>query len=178
MGRRAAQRYAKALYSLSKESDNTNAVCEDMKQIASVLAGSKDLAAVLKSPVIKVELKESVVLEIFKSAQELTHNTIKVLAANGRIQFLKWLAVEYIAIFEIEHKIQRAKVTTATKLTPELEKEIQDKVQELTGSKAMLSTIIDNDIIGGFILQVNDLQYDASISGSFSHLKQEILSKR
>ena len=47
------------------------------------------------------------------------------------------------------------------------------KVKELTGKNVTLKNIIDETVLGGFILRVGDLQYDASISNQLNTLKRE-----
>ena len=66
-----------------------------------------------------------------------------------------------------------AHVTTAVPLTADLEKKILAKVTELTGNKVSIENKIDESIIGGFVLRVGDLQYDASIANKLSSLKRE-----
>jgi F-type H+-transporting ATPase subunit delta len=47
-------------------------------------------------------------------------------------------------------------------------------VKELTGTGAKIKNVINKDIIGGFILRVGDLQYDASVSRNLNRLKREL----
>jgi F-type H+-transporting ATPase subunit delta len=58
-------------------------------------------------------------------------------------------------------------------LTGDLEKKVLAKVKELTGKNVTLKNIIDETVLGGFILRVGDLQYDASIANQLNTLKRE-----
>ena len=51
--------------------------------------------------------------------------------------------------------------------------EITQKVKELTNKEVTLENIVDENILGGFILRVGDKQYNASISNNFNKLKRE-----
>ena len=86
---------------------------------------------------------------------------------------LPTVAKQYCIMYDFDKNIQVAKVTTAVALTPALEQKIQDKIVALTGHKATIENIINPDIIGGFILRVGDVQYDASISNQFNELRRE-----
>ena len=66
-----------------------------------------------------------------------------------------------------------AKVTTAVALTDDLKTKVLAKVKELTGKDAEIESIIDESILGGFILRVGDIQYNASIANKLSKLKRE-----
>ena len=42
-------------------------------------------------------------------------------------------------------------------------------------SEVELKTAIDQDVIGGFVLTIEDLQYDASVATSLRKLKNQLL---
>ena len=70
--------------------------------------------------------------------------------------------------------LQAATVITAVAITPELETKVLAKVTELTGSTQVdLENIVDESIIGGFVLRVGDTQYNASIASQLGKLKRE-----
>jgi F-type H+-transporting ATPase subunit delta len=71
------------------------------------------------------------------------------------------------------NKTEVATVTTAVPLTKELEAKVLAKIKELTGNDVSLENKIDESIIGGFILRVGDLQYNASIANKLNTLKRE-----
>jgi F-type H+-transporting ATPase subunit delta len=68
---------------------------------------------------------------------------------------------------------QVATVTTAIPLTEDLKTKVLAKVKELTGKEAEVENIIDENILGGFILRVGDIQYNASIANKLDKLKRE-----
>ncbi len=68
-------------------------------------------------------------------------------------------------------------VTTAVPLTEELEAKVLAKVQALTGKDVSLEKIVDESLIGGFILRVGDKQFDASISNKLNNLKRDFLNQ-
>ena len=173
-GTRAAQRYAKAILSLAKDKNSAEAVNKDMTSIFKTVQGSKDLENMLTSPVIKNSLKKSALLEIFKDLNAITKGALDILFDNGRINILHVVARQYIIQFNELNKVQQAVVTTAIPLDSELKATVLAKVKELTGSEASLKNIVDENIIGGFVLRVGDLQYDASVSRNLSRLKREL----
>ena len=83
------------------------------------------------------------------------------------------IAKQYSIIYDYSKSIQVAKVTTAIPLTIELEKKVMAKIVELTNNKASLENIVNPSILGGFILRVGDVQYDASISNHLNELRKE-----
>lgn len=173
-GTRAAQRYAKAILSLAKDKNSAEAVNKDMITISKTVLNSRDLENMLTSPVVKDSIKKSALLEIFKDLDAVSKGAIDILIENGRIKLLHLVARQYIIQFNEMNNVRQAIVTTAVPLDKELEAVILAKVKELTGSEASLKSIVDEQIIGGFILRVGDLQYDASISRNLTRLKREL----
>ena len=170
---RAAIRYAKAILDLAKDQKSLPVINDDMKSIANAVAASRELKDMLHSPVIPTATKKSALLAVFKDLNSLSLNLIDTLIANNRIDILGAVAETYNQLFDKEQGIQVAKVTSAVPLTDELKKLVLTKVKELTGNDAEIINIVDETILGGFILRVGDLQYDASISNKLNKLKRE-----
>ena len=173
-GTRAAQRYAKAILSLAKDKNSAEAVNKDMNTISKTVLNSRDLENMLTSPVVKNSIKKSALLEIFKNLDAVTKGALDILIENGRINILHLVARQYIIQYNEMNKVQQAVVTTAIPLDSQLEKIVLAKVKELTGSEASLKNIVDEDIIGGFVLRVGDMQYDASVARNLTRLKREL----
>lgn len=170
---RAAVRYAKATLDQAVENKALEALENDMRSIAQTISENKELADTLSSPVVKSLDKKNILLEIFKNANAVTKSLISVLVDNKRIGLLNDVAQKYIILNEDLKGQGVAFVTTAVALTSDLEKMILDKVVELTGKKVVVENTIDEKILGGFVLRVGDLQYDASIASKLSNLKRE-----
>lgn len=176
MSKAAAQRYAKAIYSLAEDSQNTNAIFEDMQLVKSTLASNKNLRLVLESPVISLSQKRNVATEVFKNVNLLSLQLIEVLATNKRIHLLGHVASAIINMHESFNGIQHAHVTTAVEIDAKFEKQIQDKIKTLTGSNAKLSKDINPSLLGGFVLRIKDLQFDASVISQLSRIKRELVN--
>jgi F-type H+-transporting ATPase subunit delta len=172
-GSKAALRYAKAIFSLAKDKGVTKEVNDDMVLIRETIDGTGDLRTFLKSPVIKDGIKKNALLEIFKDVNGITSGMFDLLMENNRLEILSQVAAKYMFLYDQMNNVQVAKVTTAIPLTPALETKIQQKVKELTGNEAKIENIIDESIIGGFILRVGDIQYNGSVKAQLSNLKRE-----
>jgi F-type H+-transporting ATPase subunit delta len=176
MGSRAAgRRYAKAIIELAQEENLEDKVLNDFTLIHSTIDESKDLKLMLSSPLIKVIKKQSVLLEVFKSVQPLVQKLIKTLATNNRIAILDEISEEYISLYNTQRHIQYASVVTAAEMTKDIEEKVQNKIKEITGYTANLTNQVDESILGGFVLRLKDLQFDASVSTSLNRFKRQLL---
>ena len=119
-------------------------------------------------------MKKNALVEIFKSVNGVTSGLFQVLIDNNRLDILPLVAENYKRLYNEMNGVQVAKVTTAIPLTPALEAKIQQKVKELAGNEARIENIIDESIIGGFILRVGDIQYNGSVKAQLNNLKREL----
>ena len=170
---RAAIRYAKALLEFSTEAGKADAVNNDMKQIATSISGSQELKDFLINPIIKIEIKKSSLEAIFPNIQTETVKLFQLLHDNKRFEILHEIAVQYNTIFDEKNGIQLAHVTTASALTPELEKLVLAKIATFSSKKITIENIINPEIIGGFILRIGDMQYNASVANKLQELQRE-----
>jgi F-type H+-transporting ATPase subunit delta len=171
---RAAIRYAKAILSLSEEQKSSEATYNDMQLIATTISESEELQLVLASSIVKSDDKKKALIAIFGSQiNEISTKLIDLLIENKRLADFGSVATQYIALYDNLSGKQEAVVTSAIPLTSALSTQVLAKVKELTGKEAILSNIVNPAIIGGFILRVGDIQYDASIANKLNVLKRQ-----
>lgn len=172
-GSRAAIRYAKAVLSLATDQKSAEAVNSDMKSITNAIGQSEDLNQMLQSPVVRSSDKKAVLTSVFKNANVATSNLIDTLISNKRLALLNDVAASYTQLYDQMRGTQVATVITAVPLTKDLKTKVLAKVKELTGKEAEVENIVDESILGGFILRVGDIQYNASIANKLDKLKRE-----
>jgi F-type H+-transporting ATPase subunit delta len=171
---RAALRYAKAILNLAKDSNSQELVDNDMKLIVTTISQNDELEVVLNSPVIKATDKMKVLKALFSDKVDtISLGLFNLLEENKRISMLESIAKQYSIIYDFNRNMLVAKVTTAVPLTKEIEAKVIAKIIGLTGEKANLENVINPNILGGFILRVGDVQYDASISNYLNELRKE-----
>jgi len=173
-GTKAALRYAKAILNFAVEQHKEDNVNNDMLLIVNTLEESKDLQLMLKNPILKTNIKKDTLKAIFSSnVSPLTISSINLLIDNNRLDILNEVAEKYTIIYDELKGKEIAKITTAIPLNSELNNQVLDKVKEITGKKASIENIINPDILGGFILRIGDIQYDASIANKLQSLKRQ-----
>ena len=144
--------------------------------ISNTISENKELRDMLASPVVPGASKKKALKEIFKGGHSITEGLISLLVDNKRVGMLNEVAFKYLILNEKLKGQDVAYVTTAVPLTPELEKKVLKQIGQFTENKVTIENKIDESIIGGFVLRVGDLQYDASIANKLSNLKREFAS--
>ena len=171
---RAALRYAKAFYIDSSEGNNTEAIVNAIHEIQSVLKDSRDLQAALKSPIVTATQKENILLEVFKALPEQVIQFLRLVVRNQRAALLLEITNAFVQLHEDTQGIKTARVISATALEKESTEKIKNIAKTLSGGKTIaIENQIDASLLGGFVLQIDDLQYNASLSNQFNNLKRE-----
>jgi F-type H+-transporting ATPase subunit delta len=159
--------------SLASDQNAAEAVNNDMKLIATTIEENLELSQVLESAVVKSDVKKAALIQIFPNINNISSGLFNVLMSNKRIDILGDVASKYSVLFDELNGKEVAQVTTAIPMTNDLEIKVLAKVKELTSKAVELENIVDESILGGFILRVGDKQYNASISNKLNKLKRE-----
>ena len=170
---RAAVRYAKALLNLAIEKKKEEAVGKDMVLISNTINGHNDLDLALKNSIVKSEDKKAVLNKVFGDVDPMTKQLFEVLYTNNRLDKVEEIATQYSALYDDYLGKEKAIVTTAFPMSDELELKVLTKVKELSDKSVELENVVDESIIGGFILRIGDQQYDASVINKLNKLKRE-----
>jgi F-type H+-transporting ATPase subunit delta len=169
-------RYAKALYQLSVEEKVQDSVKADMEAILASIIESEDFLPFLESPLIKSSDKKRIIDEIFKGkVHNLTLKFIHLLFDQKREAHLSDICRNYIRQYKDTMGIQEALITTAKALAPEHIKQVHDYLSKKLKVEIELGEKVDPEIIGGFILRIEDQQINASIQSQLKKIKRELI---
>jgi len=175
---RLATRYAKSLLDLAVETNKVEAALKDMQLLDGICSKSPDFTLMLRSPVINGYKKLAVIQEVLKSYEvnEITHGFIKLLIAKGREMNLPEIARAFLTQYNVLKNIRIVKLTTASPMADMIKSSIQEKVAAYIPNDTIdLKTAIDESLIGGFVLEVEDKLYDASVRKSLNEIRSGII---
>ncbi|HFS68068.1 MAG TPA: ATP synthase F1 subunit delta [Flavobacteriia bacterium] len=171
---RAALRYAKAALSLAKQQNKQEKINQDMQLIDQTISDSKELQSFLNDPTFKAEEKLKTINAVFgDKIDAVTKGIIKLLIQNKRLNLLPFVAKQYQNLYKKSQNVASAVVTSAVPLTNTLKDKILQKIKKETNKDVSLENVIDDTIIGGFVLQIGDKQIDASVSGKLNNLSRK-----
>lgn len=173
-----AFRYAKSLFDLAQEKSLTEDIQNDMLFFKRTLAENRQLALVLKNPIVRSEKKNQVVKAIFgERINPLSMAFFGIVARKNRESILDAIAAAFIDLYDESKGIKRATVTTTVPLTDELRAAFKALVTKSTGAKGVeLEELTNPNLIGGYVLRIGDEQLDASLRSQLNELKLEFLN--
>jgi len=174
---KVAKRYAKSLLDLSRQTGVIDEAGRDMKLFVAVCTENRGLGLLLATPIIHADKKLSILRKVFEGKMnKISLSFFEIITHKGREAYLEAIAKEFVQQYKRYKGIQTAVITSAAGLDDRLRSEVYRLVKENTNSEVELIEKVDKDIIGGFILRMDDRQYDASISSELKKLAKEFAS--
>jgi F-type H+-transporting ATPase subunit delta len=172
---RLAGRYAKSLIDLSIERGELEAVYKDMLYMNDLLRGSTEFVTILKSPVITGDKKQKV-MEALTAGKtgRITASFNRLLINKGRESFLPEIVYAFVEQYKVYKGIHTVTLTTAIPVSDDVKNSIIHKIKQGSGMKEVeLETLVQENIIGGFILEVDGRRVDASIAYDLANIKKQ-----
>ena len=175
---RLAGRYAKSLLDLATEQNQVDIVYPDMKWLHSICKSNPDFVMVLKSPIIKPLVKAKIIGSITDGrVNKLTTAFIELLVKKAREINLPEIAMAYIDQFNKLRNIHKVKITTAEPISDDMMQNIMTNVKAIPGSQTYeVETHIDNELIGGFLLETDGTLVDASILRDLKDIQKQFMN--
>jgi F-type H+-transporting ATPase subunit delta len=169
-------RYAKAFFTLAKEKGLTLELRKDAGLITSVCATSSDFILMLESPVVKTSQKTLALRRIFEGKiHVLSLNFLLLITENKRENYIPGIFRNLEELYRREEGIKSAILTSALPLNEALVIQIREILEKELNAKVELSQKVDQKLIGGFVLRVEDQQYDASLSTQLRKIREQLL---
>jgi len=167
-------RYSRAVFNSAVEKKLLDKVYQDMIFI-SELCTLPEMKEVLESPIIVPSKKKDILHKVAeKYVEEITLSFLDLVVKNGREIFLPAIARQFIHVTKGYYGITESVLTTAVKVDDKIKKEITDLIAKIFKTKVDLKEVINKDIIGGFILRVEDNYIDASIRNKLRKIEKEL----
>ena len=171
---KSAIRYAKALLDLSIENKNLEEVSADMNRVVESSDETSDFKVFLNSPVIKTDKKISIMKVLFTGFDKLSISFIELITNNKREYLLVEIAEAFLYLLEQHQNIVPVSIRSAKKLEKATLDQILKKLKSQVDGDIEVSEEVDESLIGGFVVRMDDKQIDASVLNQLKRMKQEL----
>ena len=171
-----AKEYGKALFTLAKEGDATEAIARDVSLALDAFKANPDYARLLDTPAITKEERVALVDESFSSLHEYLVNLIKIMAEGHTVHAFRSAAEEYLALYDEYCGIVRVEAVSAVAMTPEQIEKLEKKLSEMLGGRAIVKNTTDPSILGGMKLRYGATQLDGSVRTRLDKLESALKS--
>lgn len=170
-----AKRYAQALFDLALETKTVDQIAGDMSLVRSVLEENRALRKVLDNPVLDASVKSRLVQAIFgekKLISDLSLRFLQLIVRKRREAQLLGICFSFENIYYDYKNLIRAEVITAFPLDDNNRKIMVERLKAFTQKDVELKETLDENLVGGFVMRVEDYQYDVSIASQMRRLRK------
>lgn len=178
---RISTRYAKSLLDLAIDRKELESVVKDMEYFNAVVKSNKDFYLLIKSPIVSSSKKLNIFKAIFQDKIGVTCAAFfDIIVKKGREMYLPEIAADFLTQYKIYNHVSSVTITTASPLSETSLNEIKTKLlaSAITMDKLDITTKIDPELIGGFVIEVGDRLYDASVAYKLDQYKKGFLGNQ
>ena len=169
-----SRRYSLAFYNVAEKINKVDKVTQESKRILQLLKSSDELTLFFTSPIIREDKKIKIVEELFKGkVTNITLDFIKLLIVRKREPLISFILEDFLELKNEKDGIINIKVRSAVKLDKAEETKLKKRIEEYSKLKCIPSFKLDENLIGGFTVQVKDTILDASIQRQLQLLRSK-----
>jgi F-type H+-transporting ATPase subunit delta len=170
-----AVRYARALFLSAREQGILGDVRKDMEMILAAVSDLTEVKSLLESPVVDTRKKTAILVSLFEGKTgDLALDFIRLVTGNNREEYLAAICRHYVKLYKEEKGIKMASIETATPLTHEIRREMVAIITGAFKAEIELQEEVKEELIGGFVLRVEDKQLNSSVSRKLARIKKEL----
>jgi len=171
-----AVRYSKALFALATEKNILDEIQEDIKLIHSICETESDFIRLLNFPTIPASKK----IEIFRLlfTNNLKPETLRFLvlvAEKRRESHLQAMLHSFLLRYKETRGIKTVTFTSVEPINDSIRNIIKELVRKRYSANTDLIEQQDEKLIGGFVLRIDDEQYDACVASQLEKIKREFI---
>jgi F-type H+-transporting ATPase subunit delta len=156
--------------------DNAESAIEQLQKFAAVVRDHPDAARILENPTISADRRQGLVNEICRALQCIppVRNLIDMLVERDRLNLLDEIIAGYQKLMDERLGIIRAHVRAALPLDSIQQRELETKLENVTGRKVRMEVALDPSLIGGVVAQVGTTIYDGSLRQQLLTIKNRL----
>ena len=168
-----AQRYATALFDLAREQKTLEATAADLDGLRAMLAGSADLARLVRSPMFGREQQQKAMAAVLAAAgiAGIVAKLVGVLVRNRRLFALTDIARAFRSMLSEHRGEVLAQVASAHPLTDQQVQAIRAELAASTKREVTVETTVDPGLLGGMVVKIGSRMIDSSLSGKLQRLR-------
>ena len=169
-----ARVYADALFRAAKEEGKLDVIREQLGQFADALEKNRDMQLFFFSPYFSSAEKSEGLRKAISDAEPELINFLELLCEKHRVPAIFRIRRKFDELWAKENRRLGVTVTSAVELDPSIVETIGEEIEKQTGQKVELQSKVDDDILGGLVLQVGNMVLDASLRNRLEKLRKNV----
>lgn len=175
---RIAGVYAEALIRLAEEKGILEEIASDAKGWRDMIANQKEFWWTINTPDLSIEDRKKMLKELLDGkVHEYFLNTLMLLADKRRMSVANLVALEFLEKYDERRGVLRAKAKTAYPMNADQQEELRKALEEKTGREVRITNEIDEQLLGGVVVTIGEMQIDGSVARELELVKEELMER-
>jgi F-type H+-transporting ATPase subunit delta len=168
-----AGRYATALFELALEEKAIDKVKADLEAFDALVAGSPDLARLVRSPVFSAEEQAKALAAVLAKAGivGIAAKFLNVVTSKRRLFAVRDMIRAYKGLVARHKGVVTARVTVAETLNDKHLDALKAALKAVTKKDVQVDVEVDPSIIGGLVVKLGSRMVDASLRTKLNAIK-------
>ena len=171
----SGKRYAQAIFELAREHNQLDEWAVDLQLVDQALQ-DPEFRTFLTHADVPAEQKIRAVNAVLRDVNPLVRNLVDVLVVKGLTSIAAELQAAYTDLLDGHHGRQRVEVTSAVPLADSELDRVTRFISELTRREVVVTTQVDESIMGGIVIQIGDQLLDGSTRSRLESLRNQMHS--
>lgn len=169
-----ANRYCEAMFDLAVDTNIVKECYESLKIITNTFNNNSDFVEILSHPEIKLENKLDLTREVLSNIEKNTLNFLLVIIEKGRVKEINNIYDDYELMYHAYYNIQLATVYSTFSLSENQIVKLEEKLSKRLDKKVKVKNVLDNTLIGGIKIMIDNQVIDSSIQQKIVELSKEL----
>ncbi|MCH7737328.1 MAG: ATP synthase F1 subunit delta [Chloroflexi bacterium] len=166
-------RYAQAIFDLALENNQVEQWGEDLAVVAGVFEDA-DFAALMKHANMRADDKLAATASVLAGVNPLVRNLVDLLVSKNSVDSIAGVYSGYTELLDSHLGRQRVEITSAVPLENAETERISSFVAGLVQQEVVLTTKVDESILGGLVIQIGDRLLDGSTKARLDGLRKSL----
>lgn len=169
-------RYARALLGYAESCGEGDAVYREMLMLSRQLETyASEFQQVLHNPILtRAEKLRVLILASGGEVSTCQERFLSMVLDHHRESNLYLIAMKYLEMYKTKRNILVGKLHSAIELPDDTMQKIRAFVEGVFHAKVEMHAVVDPQLIGGFIVDIDNMRYDASVSGLLNNLRKKL----
>lgn len=166
--------YAEALFEVAREQGKLDRVRDELGRFADAVAADRNLQVFFFSPYFSSAEKAAGLRRAVSGAEPELLNFLELAIEKQRMPEIFRVRRRFEELWKRENRRLDVTVTSAVGLDPAVVEKIGGEIGRQTGRQVELASRVDEEILGGIVLQVGNMVLDASIRNRLEKLRKSV----
>ena len=168
--------YAEALFQVARAEEILDRVEEELTRLNKSLESNADLREFLSTLQISPDGKKSALSQIFgQKISPVTLHWINMVVDQGRQRRLPAIIEAFLTLAQEAREKVTAEVITSIPLSEDLAKRLEQELSRITKKRVFLKPMVDDSILGGVIVKIENKVIDGSVRHRLEEIKNEMI---